>query len=64
MAEPYVAIGGLAPYQTLMTNLEVTTTAATSTSTNLTTNINNVASYLATTQTTLSNTNHPFLLGG
>jgi hypothetical protein len=64
MAEPYVAIGNLTSYQTLMTALEVTTTAASSTSTSLTTNINNVASYLATTQTTLSNTNNPFLLGG
>jgi hypothetical protein len=64
MAEPYVAIGQLTSYQTLMTNLEVTTTAASSTSTSLTTNINNVATYLTTTQTTLKNVSHPFLLGG
>jgi hypothetical protein len=64
MAEPYVAIGELSSYQTLMTNLEVTTTAASSTATSLTTNINNVASYLSTNQTTLKNVNHPFLLGG
>ena len=64
MAEPYVPIGQLSPYQTLMTNLEVTTSAASATATSLTTNINNVVTYLSQTQTTLKNVNHPFLLGG